>query len=148
MKWLVIVVFVVIFVAWGLFYFKYMRVSSNSNNTTTEQGQEQQSYQNVNYSAITSQFTCEDVGGLWRLEEGIMVPLESLDYLCFEQYSDVGQSCTGSEQCQGSCVPVDYNCARWENGSYVKKSPLKLHTLVWSRLLEHPKNKCQSNSTL
>ena len=31
---------------------------------------------------------------------------------------------------------------------YVEKFPLKLHTLVWSRLLEHPKNKRHSNLAL
>ena len=39
-----------------------------------------------------------------------------------------------------------YDDIKKEN--YVEKSPLKLHTLVWSRLLEHPKIERQSNHTL
>ncbi len=109
-------------------------MQSNTDDPTFIDGQNEETYQDINYSAIPSQNACEEVGGIWRLEEGIMVPLESLDYRCFERYTDVDQVCTDSDQCLGSCVPVDYLCVEFVNGQFVSENCAGRCTESWTAI--------------
>lgn len=48
-------------------------------------------------TVATNSAICADIGGTWR-RDGLMGA-----YHCFEIYSDAGQSCTDSAQCDGEC---------------------------------------------